>query len=88
MDDARDPVNRVSDAVCDGLRHLGNVSYAILPKDIAHALGDLKKALLSQVREAVDIELSWIDDRVAEGDKLREEWKQKCAHDAASDATS
>jgi len=88
MEDARDPVNRVSEAVCDGLNNLGNISYAILPRDIAHALGDLKKALLSQVRECVDLEISWIDDRVTGGDKLREEWQQKCSHNAASDPAS
>ena len=44
MQDARDPVCEVKDAVCDGLRKMGDFSYAILPKDVAHALADLKKA--------------------------------------------
>ena len=78
MQEHRDPVKDVANAVCDGLRQIGDFSYAILPKDMAHALGDLKKAVLSQVRCAVDWELGWIDDRVAGGDRLREEWRAKC----------
>ena len=80
MEEGRDPVREVADAVCDGLRQIGNVSYAILPKDMAHALGDLKKAVLTQIKGVVDWELGWIDERVAGGDRLREEWREKCRH--------
>jgi hypothetical protein len=86
MQEHRDPVRNAVDAVCDGLRQIGDFSYAIMPKDMAHALGDFKKAVLSQVRCVVDWELGWIDDRVAGGDKLREEWREKCRQQA--DATS
>lgn len=78
MEDTRDPVRKVAEAVCDGLRQIGDFSYAILPKDIAHALGDLKTAFLGQVRSAVDMEIDWIKDRVDGGDKLRDEWREKC----------
>lgn len=78
MHDVRDPVCEVKDAVCDGLRQIGDFSYAVLPKDVAHALGDLKKSLLSQIRCLVDWEIGWIDDRVEGGDRMREEWRQKC----------
>ena len=80
MEEARDRVQNVADAIFDGLRQIGDVSYAILPKDMAHALGDLKKAVLTQVRCVVDWEMGWIDDRVAGGDKLREEWRENCRH--------
>jgi hypothetical protein len=80
MEEARNAVRDVVDAVRDGLRQIGDVSYAILPKDMAHALGDLKKAVLAQVRCVVDWETGWIDERVAGGDKLREEWREKCRH--------
>jgi hypothetical protein len=80
MEEARDRVHECADAVLSGLREIGDVSYAILPKDMAHALGDLKKAVLSQVRCIVDWELGWIDERVAGGDRLREEWREKCRH--------
>ena len=78
MQEARNCVNEVADAVCDGLRQIGDFSYAILPRDLAHALGDVKKAVLSTVRSAVDWEIEWIDDRVAGGDRLRDEWREKC----------
>jgi len=88
MQDARDPVCEVKDAVCDGFRQIGDISYAILPKDVAHALGDLKKSLLSQIRCLVDWEIGWIDDRVAGGDRLREEWREKCRQQTSTGATS
>ena len=78
MEEGRDPVREVAQAVCDGLNQIGDFSYAMMPREIAHALGDLKKAVLGQVRRYVDWETNWIDDRVAGGDRLREEWQQKC----------
>ena len=85
MQDGRDPVCEVKDAVCDGLRQIGDFSYAILPKDVAHALADLKKAVLSQIRCLVDWEIGWIDDRVAGGDRLREEWRDKCQQQTSAE---
>jgi hypothetical protein len=78
MEAGRDPVRDCAEAVSDGLRQIGDFSYAIMPHDMAHALGDLKKAVLSQVRCLVDWETKWIDERVAGGDRLREEWREKC----------
>ena len=85
MEDTRDPIKNAAEAVCDGLRQIGDFSYAVLPKDIAHALGDLKKSFLSQVRCLVDWEIDWIDERVAGGDKLRDEWQEKCRHNTTDD---
>ena len=87
MKDAQECVNDVCGAVRDGLRQIGDFSYAIMPKDVAHAVGDFKKAVLSQIRCAVDWEIGWVDDRVAGGDKLREEWHEKCRQQTATDAT-
>jgi hypothetical protein len=87
MEDARDPIRNAAGAVCDGLRQIGDFSYAILPKDIAHALGDFKKAFLGQVRNVVNLEIDWIDERVAGGDKLRDEWREKCQN-TSSDSVS
>ena len=78
MEEARKAAQCLGDAFCDGLKQIGDFSYAVLPKDIAHALGDLKKSLLSEIRSVVDKEIEWIGDRVAGGDRLREEWKEKC----------
>ena len=88
MQDVRDPVCEVKDAVCDGLRQIGDFSYAIMPKAVAYALGDLKKAVLGQIRCLVDWETKWIDERVVGGDRLREEWREKCRQRTAADATS
>ncbi len=86
MEDARDPLKNAAEAVCDGLRQIGDFSYAILPKDIAHSLGDFKRAFLGQVRNALDLEIDWIGERVAGGDKLRDEWREKCKTNASTDS--
>ena len=85
MQDARDRVCDVKDAVCDGLRRIGDISYAILPKDVAHALGDLKKSVLSQIRLCLERDIAWIDQRVAGGDRLREEWREKCRQQTSAE---
>jgi len=87
MQEARGCANDVAEAICDGLRQIGDFSYAIMPRDLAHAVGDLKKAVLGSIRSAVDWEIGWIDDRVAGGDKLREEWRERC-NQTTADATS
>ena len=80
MQEARSCANDVVNAVCDAFREIGDISYAIFPRDIAHALGDLQKAVLSTARGVVDWEIQWTDDRVAGGDRLRDEWREKCRH--------
>lgn len=85
MQEARNCANDVAEAVCDGLRQIGDFSYAIMPRDLAHALGDVKKAVLSTIRSAVDWEIEWIDDRVAGGDKLRDEWRERCRRSTADE---
>ncbi|MFN2514761.1 MAG: hypothetical protein ABR556_00980 [Pyrinomonadaceae bacterium] len=67
----------VVNELCDALRYLGDASYAILPKDIAHSLGDLNKSFLNTVRTLIDKDIEWVDERVAGGDRVREEWQQK-----------
>lgn len=88
MEEARRCANDVTDAICDGLRQIGDFSYAVMPRDLAHAVGDVKKAVLSSIRKAVDWEIGWIDDRVAGGDRLREEWREQCRRESAADTTS
>ena len=64
--------------LADAVRYLGDASYAILPKDVAHNLGDLKKSFLTTIRNLIDKDIEWVDARVAGGDRVREEWRQKC----------
>ena len=83
MTETRKSSHRAANAVCDVLRYFGDVSYAVLPPDVAHQLGDLKKSLWSSVQSLIDKEIDWIDARVAGGDRLREEWKRTCTQDSA-----
>ena len=85
MEGTRDPIRDVAEAVCDGLRQIGDFSYAMMPRDIAHALGDFKRAFWSQVKDAIDWEIDWTEARVAGGDRLRDEWREKCSHNASDD---
>ena len=59
----------VIDELCDALRHLGDASYAILPEELAHNLGDIKKSFLKTVRTLIDKDIEWVDARVAGGDE-------------------
>lgn len=72
-----EPGSNVINELCDAVRYMGNVSYAILPEDLAHNLGDLKKSFLSTIRSLIDKDIEWVDARVAGGDRLRQEWQQK-----------
>jgi hypothetical protein len=76
----------VVNELCDALRYLGDASYAILPKDVAHNLGDLKKSFLSTIRSLIDKDIEWVEARVSGGDRLREEWQEKCNRDKAEGA--
>jgi hypothetical protein len=84
-EEARTAACNVANAFCDALNYLGDVSYAILPHDLAHDLGDLKKKFLDGVRTGIQREIEWIDERVAGGDRLREEWQSRCNHEQPSD---
>jgi hypothetical protein len=84
--ETQDPINSAAHAVCDALRYLGDASYAVLPSDMAHSLGDFKKSFLRNVRELIDKDIEWIDARVAGGDRLREEWKRACTEEKPAGA--
>jgi hypothetical protein len=74
--EARESLNNLAAGVLGALRYLGDISYAILPREMAHSLADLKKSFWNCVRSAVDKEVEWIDERVAGGDRLRAEWRK------------
>jgi hypothetical protein len=78
MEETRTDSGRpVMEELCDAVRYLGDVSYAILPKDVAHNLGDLKKSFLTSIRTLIDKDIEWVEARVEGGDRVREEWQQK-----------
>lgn len=87
MQEARSPIHDAAAAICEGLKQIGDFSYAIMPRDLAHAVGDLKKACLTEIRSCVDWEIQWVEERVAGGDRLREEWREKCRQESATDVT-
>ncbi|MBV9960148.1 MAG: hypothetical protein JO360_17105 [Acidobacteria bacterium] len=76
MSETKDASYCTGNTVCDAFRYLGDASYAVLPKDMAHQLGELKKNFLGGVRWLIEKEIKWIDERVAGGDRLREEWQR------------
>ncbi len=77
MEETTESGRGVVNELCDALRYLGDASYAILPKDVAHNLGDLKKSFLSTIRTLIDKDIEWVEARVAGGDRVREEWQEK-----------
>ena len=72
-----EPGGNVISELADALRYLGDCSYAILPEDVAHSVGDLKKSFLSTIRSLIDKDIEWVEARVAGGDRLRQEWHEK-----------
>jgi hypothetical protein len=82
MDEVKESAQCAVNAVCDALKYVGDASYAVLPRDLAHGLGGFKKAVLSNVRSLIDWEIDWVEERVAGGDRLREEWEQACQREA------
>ena len=78
--------SNVINELCDAVRYIGDVSYAILPRDVAHNLADLKKSFLTSIRTLIDKDIEWVDARVAGGDRVREEWQQKCNREASEGA--
>lgn len=77
----------VANALCDVLRYFGDISYAILPPKVAHDVGELNKSFLNGVRNIVDKEIEWVDERVAGGDRMRDEWRRRCQPDEPAGTT-
>jgi hypothetical protein len=73
-----------NNVVCDTLRFLADASYAVLPEDVAHQLGEMKKNILGGIRWMVDKKIEWVEARVAGGDRLREEWRRGSGETATS----
>lgn len=62
--------------VCDSLRFLCDASYAVLPEDVAHQVGEMKKNILGGLRWLIDKKIEWVTARVEGGDRLRREWQR------------
>ncbi|HEX8072733.1 MAG TPA: hypothetical protein VF546_22485 [Pyrinomonadaceae bacterium] len=73
-------------ALCDALRAACAAPYALLPPDAAHRLGDLKKNFWGAVGWFADKNIVWVDEVIAESDRLRARWQQRRAEQAAATA--
>jgi hypothetical protein len=79
MDNTNQTPNRACASLCDALRQLCEASYAILPRDAAHQLGELQKNFWGAVGWFADKNIDWIEQGLAGGDRLREEWQRRRA---------
>ena len=77
MEETTDSRYNTGNVVCDAVRFINDATYAILPRDVAHRLGELEKNFWGGVRWLVDKELAWIDERITGSDRLREDWQQQ-----------
>jgi hypothetical protein len=88
MDSTKDPRYNTGNPVCDALRFLCDASFAVLPRDAAHKLGEVEKNFWGGLRWFADKSAGWVDESLSAADRLREEWNRRCAEKAeAADAT-
>jgi hypothetical protein len=72
----KDPPYNTGDCLRDALRFVADASFAILPRDAAHKLGEFEKNFWGGVRWCADRGIECVDDALAGGDRLREEWRR------------
>ncbi|HZH29883.1 MAG TPA: hypothetical protein VEY11_03900 [Pyrinomonadaceae bacterium] len=84
MAEANETRYRTGDAICDALRFLCDASYAVLPRDVAYKVGEFEKNFWGGVGWLADRKISWIDEALSGGDRLREEWQSRCRRDTPS----
>jgi hypothetical protein len=78
MQDETNARSNSGNPLLDAVKYINEATYALLPPDFAHKLGELEKGLWSAVRGFAEKELGWIDERVEGGDRMRNEWKSAC----------
>ena len=88
--DNKDPRYNTGNPVCDALRFLCDASFAVLPRDAAYKLGEFEKNFWGGVRWCAERSIECIDEALAGGDRLREEWQRRRAADetATGDAAT
>ena len=85
MAETNDSSYKTGDTLCDALRCICDASYAILPRDAAHQLGEFQKNFWGGVRWLAERRIEWITERVAGGDRLREEWRRRAEEHRTAD---
>ena len=72
-----DPRYNTGDSLRDAFRFLADASFAIFPRDTAHKLGEFEKNFWGGVRWCAERSIECIDEALAGGDRLREEWQRR-----------
>ncbi len=79
MEDTKDPRYNTGNPVCDALRFFCDASFAVLPRDAAHKLGEVEKNFWGGVRWCAEKNIGWVEESLAAGDRLRDEWSRRRA---------
>ena len=77
MADTNDSRYKTGNPVADALRFLCDASYAVLPRDCAHQLGEFEKNIWGGLRWCAERSIERIDESLAAADRLREEWRSR-----------
>ena len=85
MADTNDPRYKTGNPVCDAFRFLCDASFAVLPRDAAHQLGEFEKNFWGSVRWFAEKNIGWIDESLDAADRLREEWRRRSAPPPTTD---
>jgi hypothetical protein len=83
-----DPRYNTGDCVRDALRFLADASFAIFPRDTAYKIGEFEKNFWGGVRWAAERAAECVDEALAGGDRLREEWQRRRDASAANAAAA
>jgi hypothetical protein len=79
MIDTNDSRYKTGNPICDAVRFLCDASFAVLPPDAARQLGEFEKNFWGGLRWFADKSIVRIDESLAAGARLREEWRQRCS---------
>jgi hypothetical protein len=74
--------------ICDAWRFLCDASYAVLPRDAAHQLGEFQKNIWGALGWLAEKQIDLIDEAVRGGDRLREEWRERCRTNRSTGSTT
>jgi hypothetical protein len=77
MADINDSRYKTGNPIADTLRFICDASFAVLPRDAAHQLGEFEKNLWGGLRWCAERSIERIDESLDAADRLREEWRRR-----------